>query len=620
MSLITRSDLIQAAGLSKIGILKNPVAFALIKLTKLGKVNALYNKLKDKKGKDFFDAFVRERDLKYVVFEEDLAKIPKTGAFILVSNHPLGAIDGILMTKILTEIRPDFKIMGNFLLEKIEPMEPFVIPVNPFGGERKKIRNSATGMRETLKHLENGGCVGIFPAGEISNRNNPYNEVLDKEWEKPALKLIKMAKVPVVPMYFHAKNSRMFYNLAKLHPDLQTLMIPSEMMKKRDEPIRIRIGKPVSVKVMDEQENIEELGEFLQKKVYMLKSYYEKRKSLSEILKLPDLKLNFSFESEENIVQNIIDETPKEDIIKEINRLRQDEKLMFRNGNYEIFFTEYDKIPSIMREIGRQREITFRAIGEGSNLPFDLDEYDKHYCHLFLWDNAAEKIAGAYRMALGKYIMQNQGINGFYTASLFEFDAELQPFFRKVIEMGRAYILQEYQQKPLPLFLLWRGIVHVCLRNPDHKFLMGGVSISNKFSEFSKSLMIEFMRSHYYDSAVAQYVHPKNEFKVTLKERDKSLFFNEMESDLNKLDKVIDDLEPEMKLPVLLKKYIKQNAKVIAFNVDPSFNDAIDGLMYIRISDLPESTIKPVLEEMSEQLREEEANDLGISPFSQDKF
>ena len=118
--------------------------------------------------------------------------------------------------------------------------------------------------------------------------------------------------------------------------------------------------------------------------------------------------------------------------------------------------------------------------------------------------------------------------------------------------------------------------------------------------------MIEFMRSNYYDSAVAQYIHPKNEYKVKLKDRDKSLFLDEMNADLNKLDKIIDDLEPELRLPVLIKKYIKQNAKVVSFNVDPSFNDAIDGLMYIRISELPESTIKPVLEELSEQLRNEQ--------------
>lgn len=607
MSLISRDDLIKVSGLSKTGFLKNSIASAMMRITKITKVNELYDKLKDKEGKDFFDSFVRERGLKYIVFEEDLAKVPKTGPFILVSNHPLGAIDGILMAKILTEIRPDFKVMGNFLLEKIKPMEPFVISVNPFEN-RKNLRNSATGMRETLKHLENGGCVGIFPAGEVSNKNNEFNEILDKAWEKPALKLIKMAKVPVIPMYFHAKNSAMFYHLAKLHPDLQTLLLPSEMMMKREKPIRIRIGKQVSVKALEEHDNIEEVGEFLQKKIYILKSYYEKRRSIAEQLNLPNLKLNFPITKEENVVQNIIDETPQEDLLTDIENLSKGEKMLFRNGNYEVYFAKYSEIPSIMREIGRQRELTFRKIGEGSNLPFDLDQYDEYYHHLFLWDSAAKKLVGAYRMALGSEVMKKHGIQGFYTSSLFEFDQELQPFFRKVIEMGRAYISTEYQQKPLPLFLLWRGIVHVCLRNPEHKFLMGGVSISDKFSEFSKSLMIEFMRSHYYDSAVAQYIHPKNEFKVKLKDRDKHLFFDEVESDLNKLDKIIDDLEPQMRLPVLIKKYIKQNAKVISFNVDPTFNDAIDGLMYIRISELPESTIKPVLEEMSEQIRKEENN------------
>lgn len=603
MSLISKNDFITASGLSKLGILKNPLASIIMSVLRINKVNKLYDKLKDKKGKDFFDAFIREQGLSYVAFEEDLAKIPKTGPFILVSNHPLGAIDGILMIKILSEIRPDFKVMGNFLLEKIEPIQPYVIPVNPFEGERKSIRNSSLGMRNTLKHLQEGGCVGIFPAGEVSNKNNEFNEIRDKAWEKPALKLIKAAKVPVVPMYFHAKNSLLFYNLAKIHPDLQTAMLPAEMLRKREKPIRIRIGKPLSIKVLDEYEKPEELGEYLQNKIYMLKSYFEKRKSLPEVMKLNDLKLNFSPSKEENIVQNIIDETPKDDLQKDIDHLRKADKMLFKNGNYEVYFADYELIPSVMREIGRQRELTFREVGEGSNLPFDLDEYDKHYHHLFLWDSEAQKLAGAYRMALGKEVMRQHGIKGFYTSSLFEFDQELQPFFRKVIEMGRAYITREYQQKPLPLFLLWRGIVHVCLRNPDHKFLMGGVSISNKFSDFSKSLMIEFMRSHYYDAAVAQYIHPKNEFKVRLKNRDKSLFMDEVQADLNKLDKMIDDLEPEMRLPVLIKKYIKQNAKVISFNVDPNFNDAIDGLMYIRISDLPESTIKPVLEEMSEQLQ-----------------
>ena len=605
MSLISKNDLVSAAGLGKWGLLKYPIVSAVMRLAKINKVNDLYDKIKDLEGQEFFDKLLEELNVKYLAFQEDLAKIPKTGPFILVSNHPLGALDGVIMCKILTEIRPDFKVMGNFLLTKIKPMEPYVISVNPFE-KRKEAYSSMSGMREALKHLSDGGCLGIFPAGEVSNKNNEYNEILDKEWQEPALKLIKKAQVPVVPMYFHAKNSKLFYNVSKIHPDLQTLMIPAEMVNKREKPIKIRIGRPVTPKILNEYETPKELGEFLRKKVYMMKSYFEDRKSVAEFLKVKNLNIS---PKEEVVVQNIIDETPLAEILADRENLRKkDGKMLFSNGDYEVYFTKFDEIPAMMREIGRQRELTFRAVGEGTNLPFDLDEYDKHYHHLILWDNVAQKIAGAYRMALGSEVMKNYGIKGFYTNSLFDFDQELQPFFKKVIEMGRAYISIEYQQKPLPLFLLWRGIVHVCLRNPEHKFLMGGVSISNRFSDFSKSLMIEFMRSHYFDPAVAQYVHPKNDYKVYLSERDKSLFFEGLDDDLNKFDKLIDDFEPEMRLPVLIKKYIKQNAKVVAFNVDPNFNDAIDGLMYIRISDLPEGTIKPVLEEMSEQLKNCEKN------------
>ncbi len=605
MSLISKNDLVSAAGLGKWGLLKYPIVSAVMRLAKINKVNDLYDKIKDLEGQEFFDKLLEELNVKYLAFQEDLAKIPKTGPFILVSNHPLGALDGVIMCKILTEIRPDFKVMGNFLLTKIKPMEPYVISVNPFE-KRKEAYSSMSGMREALKHLSEGGCLGIFPAGEVSNKNNEYNEILDKEWQEPALKLIKKAQVPIVPMYFHAKNSKLFYNVSKIHPDLQTLLLPSEMVNKREKPIKIRIGRPVTPKILNEYETPKELGEFLRKKVYMMKSYFEDRKSVAEFLKVKNLNIS---PKEEVVVQNIIDETPLAEILADRENLRKTEgKMLFSNGDYEVYFTKFDEIPAMMREIGRQRELTFRAVGEGTNLPFDLDEYDKHYHHLILWDNVAQKIAGAYRMALGSEVMKNYGIKGFYTNSLFDFDQELQPFFKKVIEMGRAYISIEYQQKPLPLFLLWRGIVHVCLRNPEHKFLMGGVSISNRFSDFSKSLMIEFMRSHYFDPAVAQYVHPKNDYKVYLSERDKSLFFEGLDDDLNKFDKLIDDFEPEMRLPVLIKKYIKQNAKVVAFNVDPNFNDAIDGLMYIRISDLPEGTIKPVLEEMSEQLKNCEKN------------
>jgi hypothetical protein len=248
--------------------------------------------------------------------------------------------------------------------------------------------------------------------------------------------------------------------------------------------------------------------------------------------------------------------------------------------------------------------LTFRAVGEGTGNPVDLDKYDKYYKHLILWDKENQRLAGAYRMGFGRDIYEKYGIKGFYLNELFTFEPELFDMMQKSIEMGRAFIVEDYQKKPYPLFLLWRGIVHTTIRYPDHEYLIGPVSISDKFTHFSKSLIIAFMKSYFYDAYTAQFVKPKKAFKVRLKERDKQFIFDTAGDNLVKFDKIIDELEPaELKIPVLLKKYIKQNARLIAFNVDPDFNNAIDGLMYIKISDLPEETIKPVLEEFQSQFK-----------------
>jgi putative hemolysin len=325
----------------------------------------------------------------------------------------------------------------------------------------------------------------------------------------------------------------------------------------------------------------------------MLANPFEKE---TPFLPTPNLKLPKS-------PKEIVTASSQETIVKEIDALRENDCRLLHSKNYEVFFAKAQEIPYVLHEIGRLREITFREVGEGTNESIDLDQFDKYYHHLFLWDKDAHKIAGAYRMGLGSEIYPKYGMQGFYLNDLFRFEPELHDMMHQSIEMGRAFIIKEYQQKPMPLFLLWKGIIHTTLRYPEHKFLLGGVSISNQFSDFSKSLMIEFMKSNYYDPYIAQYIHPKKAYKVKLKDADKDFIFNETEADLNKFDKIIDELEPGiLRLPVLIKKYIKQNAKVVAFNVDPLFNNAVDGLMYIRIADIPESTMKPVMEEFQAEL------------------
>jgi putative hemolysin len=293
---------------------------------------------------------------------------------------------------------------------------------------------------------------------------------------------------------------------------------------------------------------------------------------------------------------------------KEVAALREQNGKLLESKNYEVFFCNAKDIPNMLHEIGRLREITFRDVGEGTNKAIDLDVYDSYYHHLFLWDHVANCLVGAYRMGLGKEIFKKYGINGFYVQTLFRIEPELHKMMENTIEMGRAFIIKEYQQRPLPLFLLWKGIVHVTLRHPEYSYLMGGVSISNQFSDFSKSLMIEFMKSHYYDPYIAQYIHPKKEYKVKLKDTDKDFVFDATKADMQKFDKIIDELEPGvLRIPVLLKKYVKQNARLVAFNVDPKFNDAVDGLMYIKVADIPESTVKPVMEEFQAELEKKAA-------------
>ncbi|CAM1351958.1 GNAT family N-acyltransferase [Tenacibaculum crassostreae] len=601
MGLVTPKEVAKAIGTDKFGVFGTFSGWLLMKVLRISTANEVYNKHKHKKDLPFLNGLLDEFQIEFEIPEEDLKRIPKEGPFITISNHPLGGIDGILLLKLLLEHRTDYKIIANFLLHRIEPLKPYVMPVNPFENH-KDAKSSVAGIKSALSHIREGKPLGIFPAGEVSTYRDG-KLMVDKEWEQGAVRLIKKAKVPVIPIYFHAKNSKLFYTLSRISDTLRTAKLPSELLSQKHRVIKVRIGKPISVKDQDSYAEIPDFYQFLRRKTYMLANPFEK--GAQKILSTQNLKIPKK-------AKNIISQKSPELFVKEVDALREKGSRLLESKNYEVFFATAKEIPNILHEIGRLREITFREVGEGTNKSIDLDKFDKYYHHLFLWDNDQKKLVGAYRMGLGKEIFKKYGINGFYIQTLFRVEPELNPMMEKTIEMGRAFIIKEYQQKPMPLFLLWKGIVHVTLRYPEHKYLMGGVSISNQFSEFSKSLMIEFMKSHYYDPYVAQYIHPKKEFKVKLKDADKDFVFDATEADMQKFDKIIDELEPgELRIPVLIKKYVKQNARLVAFNVDPKFNNAIDGLMYIKVADIPESTVKPVMEEFQEELERRAAENLN---------
>lgn len=592
MGLVTAKEVAKVINLDRYGVIGTFIGWLLMKITRISNLNRFYTKHQNLSGLDFCDEILEHYEIDFELVEKELKRLPKSGPYITISNHPLGGIDGVLLLKLMISQREDFKIVANFLLHRIAPLKPYIMPVNPFE-THKDAKSSVMGFKNALQHIKDGHPLGIFPAGEVSTYRDG-KLVVDRPWEEAALKLIRKAEVPVVPIYFHARNSSLFYRLSKINDVFRTAKLPSELTTQRRRPIKVRIGQPISVANQKEAESLEDFTELLRKKTYLLANAFEKERLIDKVpttIKIPKPTKKIASAIRPEVLQG------------EIEKLREKDLRLLQSKNYEVYLAQEKDMPFLLKEIGRQREITFREVGEGTNNAIDLDHFDSYYHHLFLWDDNDKALVGAYRMGLGSTIFKDYGIDGFYLQDLFRFEPELYGMMSKSIEMGRAYIVKEYQQKPMPLFLLWKGIVHTTLRHPEHKYLIGGVSISNQFSNFSKSLMIEFMKSHYWDPYVAQYIRPKKEFKVQLKDADKEFVFDETEADLNKFDKLIEEVEPgSLRLPVLIKKYIKQNAKVVAFNVDPLFNNSVDGLMYIKIADLPESTVKPVMEEFQAEL------------------
>lgn len=588
MNLIESNDIKAAGKLERFGgkLAGSLVAKLVMHIMRLNKINKLYSDVYDEDPEAFLERLIEALGVTIEVNEEDLQKIPKSGAFITISNHPFGGLDGIILIKLLSKIRPDYRVMANFLLKKIEPIKDYFLGVNPF--ESRRDISSAGGLKEALRHLSDGKPLGLFPAGEVSAYQADSNSVEDREWSASVLKLIRKANVPVVPIYFKGSNSLLFQLLGLIHPMLRTVKLPSELLNKKNRVIKLRIGNPISTEVQNSFTDIMQYGKFLRAKTYLLGSSLEVKKFFLKSQKA------------ETKVEPIAAEIPLETLKKEIDSIRED-YILFTMKNYSVYCAPTLKIPNILNEIGRLREVTFRAVGEGTNRSIDLDEFDLYYYHLFIWDNDADRIVGAYRVGKGKDIIDRYGVKGFYINTLFKIRKEMMPVMYEAIELGRSFIVEDYQRKPFPLFMLWKGILYFLIKNPEYRYLIGPVTISGKYTDVSKELIMKFIMRNHWDSELASFITPRCKYRVETNDPDVDVMVEASGDDIAALDKFIGDIEPSSdKLPILLKKYISLNGRIIGFNIDPKFNMCLDGLLILDLFDVPMSTIESLSKEIND--------------------
>jgi putative hemolysin len=495
---------------------------------------------------------------------DDVSHIPADGPLIVAANHPHGALDGLLLLQLIGRARKDVRLLANHLLARIPELRDSCFFVDPF--ERPgAAERSLAGLRAAHLWLRRGGALIVFPAGEVAHMRGADRSIADSPWRSTVGRMALATGARVVPTRIEGVNSSLFYAAGRIHPLFRTVLLSRELLRSRGRSVTVRIGQPLSTdELRRDSSTAESVTEVIRGEV--------------EQLALRDLTGAAGTQPREVPVAPPVDRAALDE---EIHQLPETAKLV-DGGALQVYCAEAGQIPAVLAEIGRLRELAYRAVGEGTGTRTDIDRFDTHYHHLFLWNHLRREVVGGYRIGRSDLIVAAAGVEGLYTRTLFRYDQGLLQHLPPALELGRSFVRVEYQRNHTPLLLLWKGICAFIARHPQYRVLFGAVSISARYSDRTREMLMAFLEQNHLDRALAELVSPENARWST---RPKDAPVGRVPSTVEDIDSLVSKLEKDGQgIPVLLRHYLKLNARLLAFNVDSAFGHALDALMTVDLA------------------------------------
>jgi putative hemolysin len=487
---------------------------------------------------------------------DSLAAIPPAGPVIVVANHPSGVVDGLALLTLMGRVRKDVRLLGNRWLSILPELRECLVPVDVFGTAPTTVRRNGTALRSAIQWLEHGGCLGIFPAGEVAHDERVHGGVVDSPWRHTAAELAMRTGATVVPIFIAGGNSRLFRSAGRVHPWLRTALLPRELWAQRGRTVSVQVGRAI------------------------MREELASRRDASSRTALLRSRVDYLAATPDAIEPHLPHDVPRRVAPRglataiDANIEAIGPSLLMESGPFQVYCAPAAELPAVLPEIGRLRELTFRGVGEGTGSARDLDRFDRLYQHLFVWDRHRRELAGAYRIGASDVL----GAENLYTRTLFDYDQSLLRQLGPALELGRSFVAPDYQRDFSPLLLLWKGISRLVSRQPRYRRLFGVVSISDRYDTTSRQLMMKFLQATRFDANLGRLVRAKNPPAPPRGEAVDALTVERLED----VCALVRQIEPDGKdIPVLLRQYLKLNAKLLGFTVDASFGNVLDGLVLV---------------------------------------